>query len=473
MWPASTTATPEEPCDLATKPSTPTVSHQEPRPSYLCILDECLQKYGAMEPFRALFDPSIFGTDADELETTDTTSSTESLPIPCSPGSEGFSFQDIYTSTTMQHFLPPVPVLKKSHHNLVHITTPAQRQEFSLTLPDLCLSGSGAWASFCTSFPDEFLWEGIERGEYADREYSRMSDPHSPCHLNIHTPGSDSMILFRKMFDDQCRGIKDSDLYGLVANISSMNINGCTSPSLSSVSVENCSSLSSSLTSSRRSSWATSISTSHDGENDQKSAYFHTKFDLESVRTEDDLDLLKDFQHYHKLIDKGTPQNYHNRCIGAERTSQLGNEDVLTPETAESISANFAHVAGRDVVSDGQKASVIKAVCHIEAKHTQPNNAPAFNSHGTATPSSPPAEAAAWAHSYCHADPEFAKLKLLTDDGGREYVLYRDCFHCVPIELAPEFVRAVEADEYGCGTMCDDVIGGTTLGTIPEEENEG
>ncbi|KAK2608220.1 hypothetical protein N8I77_006844 [Diaporthe amygdali] len=337
MWPASTTATPEEPCDLATKSSTPTVSHQEPRPSYLGILDKCLQKYGAMEPFRALFDPSILGTDADELETTDTTSSTQSLPIPCSPGSEGLSFQDIYT-----------------------------------------------------------------------------------------------------------------------------------------ISVENCSSLSSSLTSSRRSSWATSISTSHDGENDQKSAYVHTKFDLdsESVRIEDDLDLLKEFQHYHELIDKGTPQNYHSSYIGAKRTRRVGNEDVLTPETAESISANLAHVAERDVVSDSRKASVIKAVCHIEAKHTQPNNAPAFNSHGATTPSSTPAEAAAWAHSYCHADPEFAKLKLLTDDGGREYVLYRDCFHCVPIELAPEIVRAVEADKYGCGT-CDDGIGGTTLGTIPEEEHEG
>lgn len=93
------------------------------------------------------------------------------------------------------------------------------------------------------------------------------------------------------------------------------------------------------------------------------------------------------------------------------------------------------------------------------------------------TPPSTPAEAAAWAHSYCDADPESTKLKILTDERGREYVLYHDCFHCVPIELAPEFIGMThqeEDDGYGSATETSEAArDGAKLGTIPEEEDEG
>lgn len=100
----------------------------------------------------------------------------------------------------------------------------------------------------------------------------------------------------------------------------------------------------------------------------------------------------------------------------------------------------------------------------------------ALDSQDKSIPPSTPAEAAAWAHSYCDADPESTKLKILTDDRGREYVLYHDCFHCVPIELAPELIEMIqdEDDGYGSATeTCEAARDGAKLGTIPEEEDEG
>ena len=42
-------------------------------------------------------------------------------------------------------------------------------------------------------------------------------------------------------------------------------------------------------------------------------------------------------------------------------------------------------------------------------------------------------------------NPEGTKVKILKDQHGHEHVLYHDCFHCLPKELAPEF--ADEDDE--------------------------
>ncbi|KUI59966.1 hypothetical protein VP1G_07202 [Cytospora mali] len=58
-----------------------------------------------------------------------------------------------------------------------------------------------------------------------------------------------------------------------------------------------------------------------------------------------------------------------------------------------------------------------------------------------------PEEAAAWAHSHCPTNPDGSRIKILKDQSGREYILYHDCFHCLPKELAPEFSEPEQLSE--------------------------
>jgi hypothetical protein len=186
----------------------------------------------------------------------------------------------------------------------------------------------------------------------------------------------------------------------------------------------------------------------------------------------DRTELIHGYEHYCDLIDVGHPENSRDRDFVAPLPDREGSNGAATADTNPQAAGLPTLEVGGDEASDLQGPCAM----HVEPDRSEelPQQQASTNSE-KAVPSTP-AEAAAWAHSYCEADPESAKLKILKDERGREYVLYHDCFHCVPIELAPEFmhVSQEEDDGYGSATEASESArDGTKLGTIPEEENEG
>ncbi|KKY37736.1 hypothetical protein UCDDA912_g02250 [Diaporthe ampelina] len=185
-------------------------------------------------------------------------------------------------------------------------------------------------------------------------------------------------------------------------------------------------------------------------------------------------ELIHAYQHYCELIDVGDPQNCRDKDFSAQKPDQEEDNGVVTAGTATHGAGGLAVEASGDMVSDNPCEPMTHAESVPQEDSMQPGSRSTLNNEIKITPLSTPAEAAAWAHSYCDADPESTKIKILTDDGGKEYVLYHDCFHCVPIDLAPELIHITEEDDgYGSAPeTCETAKDGTKLGTIPEDENE-
>ncbi|KAK7701683.1 hypothetical protein SLS64_010131 [Diaporthe eres] len=220
-------------------------------------------------------------------------------------------------------------------------------------------------------------------------------------------------------------------------------------------------------------------------DNDQ-SDLDHTKITADTDRNTDKIELIDEYQHYCQLIELGNPQNRRDRNFVPQKPVEDGHNDMATPGPATQAAGDLAIAvtfeACGDTASEDPKAPPMQSASDPQEELMQPEGMQLeaqsdLDSENNSTAPSTPAEAAAWAHSYCDADPESAKLKILTDDRGREYVLYHDCFHCVPIELAPEFIGMThqeEDDGYGSATETSEAAkDGAKLGTIPEEEDEG
>ncbi|KAL1870748.1 hypothetical protein Daus18300_005068 [Diaporthe australafricana] len=467
--PAQLAVTPEGKGDLATtQPLQSTSSDEKPSLNLREPLD------GAVHSFCSLFSPNLSQVDAEGTEKRNHTSSTESLTILRPPGSV-ISFNDDPESTTIRQTLIPVDlVLKDIEQSPVGINSRAQQQESALSIPVACLFGNGGMDPFCAFFPSDLLSDRADRRDQPKKNTSQSTHAYSSSNPSIQTFGHGSAVSSHRMFSNQCDTTAD-DLGGLDSGSSSMGIDGHSSPAWSVISGETCSSLSDTLNSSRRSSWATSTNTLCEDDENTQPSLIHAKFVAEPDETSEHLELLHEYRHYHEVVDMGTPQNLRNRDFCGKGPITGAKHEALKPEQATRIGEDLV-VEMEAIASDGPIASVRKALSHAE-EQMQSEDPPALDSKGTGviTPLSTPAEVVAWEHSYCQADPESAKLKLLIDDHGREFVLYHDCFHCVPIELASEFVCVIGEAEDGFGSAtetCEAARGPEQLVTIPEEEEQ-
>lgn len=426
---------------------------------------------GAMDSFHSLFEPNLLYGDAEGTQKRNHTSSIEPPTILRMPGSVKSFIEDSNSTTIRQTLLPVDLVLKDAGQNYIGLTPKAQQQKMAFTTPVVCLSGNHEMDPFSTLFPSEFPSDRAGRVEHPKMDTYPRTDAQSQRHMNIQTFGSGSLLPFRRTFSNESSTIAD-DTGGRNSTLSSMDIADHSSPDSSITSGEYCSSLSDSLDSSRRSSWATSIDALCEDDENTQSSLCHEKLAAEPDQTAEDLELLHEYQHYREIVDIGTPQHIRNKDFGAK---QEATSDATKPETAMKMHGDLMLDMRGAIAPGSPKAPLAQAVSHAE-EHMQPEDPPALDSERMSTPPPTPGEAAAWAHSYCSADPGPARLKVLTDDSGREFVLYHECFHCVPIELAPEFICVIEEEDDGYGSAtgtCEATRVLKKLGTIQEEEEEG
>lgn len=472
--PITTATTPEKRPDVATT-SPPSTSLTPPQIYLWESLDTCLQKNGAMDPFHTLFDQSLLDIGAAEpLQ----------MPFPSdriTPQFEGYD-----AKSTMQISDPVDCVLKGAKQSVDRLTTPRCEQTPSFTATPSLLIDQDGMVPFCASFPDHLLFDQIEDKPHTSNDTVRVVEPHSLCTLVARPLSQGSQLPFHATLGTTFTSTSDKEHGGRI------------SPLLSTISGESSFSLPDSPNSSRRSSWATSIST-HLGEDDVDTSNLDlAKLAAEPDQTPDEIDIIDEYQHYCQLIELGDPQSRRARDFQPQKPVEESRNEATTPDAATQavgdLEVALVVEASGDITTDDPKAPPMPAGSDtreermepesmqpeslqsesLQSESLQPDTQSDVDSESKNTPPSTPAEAAAWAHSYCDADPESTKLKVLMDDRGKEYVLYHDCFHCVPIDLSPEFMGMSQDEDDGYGSeteTCD--RDGAKLGTIPEEENEG
>ncbi|KAK7717805.1 hypothetical protein SLS63_010660 [Diaporthe eres] len=340
---------------------------------------------------------------------------------------------------------------------------------------------------FHASFPNHLFSDQVDESHHTTIEIVPVLELHF-LHTQIAHPLTHdaNQVPFHALLGNSFTSTETYDLDPLDTVTSSKANGGRVSPQPSTTTGESSLSLSNSPSSSRRSSWATSISTHVGDDDNDQSDLDHTKITADTDRNTDKIELIDEYQHYCQLIELGNPQNRRDRNFVPQKPVEDGHNDMATPGPATQAAGDLAVAvtfeACGDTASEDPKAPPMQSASDPQEELMQPEGMQLeaqsdLDSENNSTAPSTPAEAAAWAHSYCDADPESAKLKILTDDRGREYVLYHDCFHCVPIELAPEFIGMThqeEDDGYGSATETSEAAkDGAKLGTIPEEEDEG
>ena len=431
-------------------------------------LDTCIQKNGAMDPFHTMFDQSLFDVGSANLRNEDITSPTGPLQIPSVSNNVACCSDTVGVKTEIQTSVQADYVLGDARESVGRLTDPANKESSSFTIPPSYLYNKGEVVPFSALFPDHLLSDSADGIPQTSIDCVPVFETRFPFHLNV----SRGQVPFVPILGNNYTSIEAHDLSSLNAGTSTKEDGGQTSPQLSAISSEHSDGLSDSPHSSRRSSWATSISAHHeDGDHDQSNLGC-AKATVEPSQYMDTREPTHGYEHYCDLIDVGHPENSRDRDFVAPPPDREGSNKAATADTDPQAAGLPTAEASGDEASDLHGPCAMHA--ELDRSEELPQQ-PASTNSEKAVPSTP-AEAAAWAHSYCEADPESAKLKILKDERGREYVLYHDCFHCVPIELAPEFMHVVqeEDDGYGSATEASETArDGTKLGTIPEEENEG
>lgn len=424
-------------------------------------LDACIQKNGAMEPFHTLFNQSLLTAGSVEPKNEGIASSMEPLQIPSVPHLECFGVGK-EMQTPIAADCAHEGASKSSHSP----TAPTNQQvSSSFKIPPSYLDEEDQMTPFSALFPHHLLSDTAEDIPNMSSDAAPLLEPSNLCE-----PGTQGIQMpFDHIFGINTTSTEAHDLGRLNAGTSSNEDGGRASPQPSTISRVHSEGLSDSLDSSRRSSWATSISTyREDCDNDDAN-----NLDTESNPNMDKIALIHECDYYSELIDVGHPQNCRDREFVAPLPDPEGGNEVLMAELDSQSAGGPTIAVHQDVACDCPETSATHAAPDLPGERAQ--SEASTDSEMDRSPSTP-GEAAAWAHSYCDADPESAKLKILKDERGREYVLYHDCFHCVPIELAPEFAHVVddEDDGYGSATETSETAkDGTKLVTIPEEEDEG
>lgn len=479
----TTTTTPEKrPCIATTSPPS-TTSHEPSQIGFCEHLNTCLYSNGAMDPFHNMFDQSLLDFEKAEPETKGTTNSPEPLQIACPSDRVTFRFEGCDLKSTMTTSDQAGCGFEDVRQNMGNLAFPAHEQGESISIFPLLASGNDHMVSFRSSFPNHLLSDKVDDIPSTHHNTASSLEAHPLYHPITLSLGGDSMVPFHAMLGG-IFGTTAADLSPLNVDTASKGSDGRASPQLSTTTGESCSSLSYSPTSSRRSSWATSIST-HIGEDDiEQSIIEHEKPTAEHSPSMDEIELIHEYQHYCQLIELGDPQNRRDRDFTTQTTVEQGPNQMGALDRVTQDAGSLAVEASGDTAHDDPDSPFNKAGSEareeqMKSEGIKHDTHPTLGDEGNSTPPSTPAEAAAWAHSYCDADPESAKLKLLTDDRGREFVLYHDCFHCVPIELAPEFMDMIDEEEedddgYGSATETGEAArDGVKLDMIPEEEDEG
>ncbi|KAI7775756.1 hypothetical protein LA080_006388 [Diaporthe eres] len=467
-------------------PSPSTTTLEPPQTSLCKSLDTCLQKHGAMEPFHTFFDQSLLDVGAVEPRAMDITSSVGPLQIPfpsdrITSRLEGYDLKPrIHTSASSDCVLAGV------HHSVDHPTPPVCSQTSSFTIFPPLLSSKDEMVPFHSSFPNHLLSDPVDELHHTTNDIVPVLELHF-LHTQIAPSHSHAnQVAFHAPLSNSFTSTETYDLGPFDTVTCSKANGGRASPQPSTTTGESSLSLSNSPSSSRRSSWATSISTHVGDDDNDQSNLDHTKVTADTDQNADEIELIDEYQHYCQLIELGDPQNRRDRNFVPQQPVEDGYNDMATPEPATQAAGDLAvpvaFEACGDTASEDPKAPPMQFASDPQDELMQPEGVQLeaqsdIDSENNSIHPSTPAEAAAWAHSYCNADPESTKLKILTDDRGREYVLYHDCLHCVPIELAPEFIGMTQQEEddgYGSATETSEAArDGAKLGTIPEEEDEG
>lgn len=460
LKPRTTATTPTKTPHVFEKPSLSTKSHDLTKIRLLEPLDACIQMNGAMDPFHTLFDQSLFNVGSVEPNNEGIASSMEplrTLPIP--------HLENCGVTKAMQTPVAADYVHGDARQSVHRLTTPMNEQVSSFRISPSYLDEGDQMAPFSALFPHHLLSDAADDIPKTSSDAGSLLVTSTLGHLNTQS----SQMPFGRILGINITSTEADDVGHRNVGTPSNEDGGRASPQPSTISGEYSEGLSDSLNSSRRSSWATSISTyPEDGDNTESN-----KLTAESKEDMDKIELIHEYDCYCEFIDVGQPQNCRDRDFTAPLPEEEGGKEGLTEEFGSQSSGGPTISVHRDIACDYPKAPTTQAEMYRQGKRTQPE-APT-DSEVDRRPSTP-AEAAAWAHSHCDADPESAKLKILKDERGREYVLYHDCFHCVPIELAPEFAHVVddEDDGYGSATETSETAkDGTKLVTILEEEDEG
>lgn len=460
LKPRTTAATPTKSHHVVDKSSLSTKSHDVTKLPLLEPLDACIQKNGAMDPFHTLFNQSLLNAGVVEPKHEGIASAIEPLQVASVSHFEGLGDEK-----AMQAAIVGDCVHGGTRQSADHPTAPVNEQLSSFRISSSYLGDEDQMAPFSALFPHYLLSDAGEDIPKTSNIAIPVLETSSLRHLNTQS----IQMPFEHILDINTTCTGAHDLNRLNAGTPSNEDGGRASPQPSTVSVEHSEGLSDSLDSSRRSSWATSISTYRDdGDSDESN-----KLSAEPYQNVDKVELIHEYDYYCELIDVGHPQNCRDRDFIAPLPDQEGDNEVLTAELDNQSVGGPTISVHRYIACGCPETPATQAAPDLQEKPAQPEAS--TDSEMERRPSTP-AEAAAWAHSYCDADPESAKLKILKDERGREYVLYHDCFHCVPIELAPEFAHVVdeEDDGYGSATETSEIAkDGTKLVTIPEEEDEG
>ncbi|POS75879.1 hypothetical protein DHEL01_v205721 [Diaporthe helianthi] len=428
------------------------------------LLDACIVKHGAMDPFHSLFDQSLF-------------------------------FGESYQITTPAHGIPSYLDLHQSGRSII-----MKAPLFTAFPPHI--SGNMDVTPFSALFPAHLLLESVEPVTKAKNTYL----PDLATSTLHHTSLNLDQLLHDHVSSNNITSI-DADHSGCEnEHTPAQDNSGRTSPQSYAGSDNEAESPFGTLSSSRRSSWATSINTSCAVGDDDNYSHISEKPAAELDQNVDVIELLHDYEHYMELIDVGHPENGRKRDFIAPAPGAKEGMDVATAEVEAHVADQPASELGGDLVSECSEAPVLELATGHPAEpdmdmatgemdaHVHAADEPAAEASGDLAlecakalamvdepaqadkplqpemstsaqqgPRRTPVEEVALAHSHC--DVNNVKLRVLSDDRGREYVLYRDCFHVLPIEMAREFMLRDNDD--------DDLDEPKQLGTIPEEEDDG
>lgn len=363
-------------------------------------------------------------------------------------------------------------------HNKADGTTPSPEtsiqwsaQAFILSSLNACLYKDGAMAPFRSMF-DAALLSTCGEDLNSPFTISIFSGPPKASFekfgLSLHNDGM--VTPFHTMFDpellhDEPHGSESLTTYGNPATDSE----GRTSPTSSFYGGHLSSAMSDSLPNSRRSSWATTIDSSRAEDEATKVPAEHVDVNAEPSNITEEPGVLLGYEHYQHLITVESPDYYSTASDDSGSVADIAQTTCHTADDSEEEAEEEAHVAkiasenpDLEYLEQDEITTTIEhntAACDAEEQACLADESfigdesSMYEDGCDASPPASPEEAAAWAHSLCPTNPEGTKVKVLEDRHGQEYVLYHDCFHCLPRRLAPEF-----ADEFDVGDVegCSD-----------------
>lgn len=325
-----------------------------------------------------------------------------------------------------------------------------------------CLYKNGAMVPFHCLFETTLLSPSADYFESSTTKSTCLENQKSSFNvLNLAIHNGGAMTPFHAMFEPGLlQDPSDHTESFTTDDDTSTGVDGRISPTSSSYYSHITFSESENLPHTRRSSWATTIDLSREED--------ALKLSAEHMEVTEESCVLLDYQHYHHFITVESPDLHSNASDDSSVSDFTNDTWKVTNESSEEIQyeARPEEIVLKDsnlqCFEHGEVATAeFEAVICAGEDATCPadenlvGDESSMYEDGSEVP--PPAsreEAAAWAHSHCPTNPEGTKIKILKDQHGKEYVLYRDCVHCLPKELAPEFSDG--ASDEGTESECDE-----------------